>query len=265
MLVGCLAAALAAPTVGPWGAVVVAALAGAAVNALFAGVVAAGADQVVAGTGMVLVGIGLTGSIFRHVQLSGFGGELLPTLPWGPLELGALALVPLVGWFLAHTRAGLVIRACGENPEAAAAAGASPLRVRAVVLIAAGALVGLGGAALVLRASGSFVEGMTRTRLPRPGPGAAGKVAAHPRGGRRPAHRRRHRRPVPPPRPRPGRRVLPSPAGPALPGDPARPRRGTPRPPRRPGRPRQALSAAEVGRTCSPGCSREPQRLWRGG
>jgi len=164
MLVGCLAAALAAPTVGPWGAVVVAALAGAAVNALFAGVVAAGADQVVAGTGMVLVGIGLTGSIFRHVQLSGFGGELLPTLPWGPLELGALALVPLVGWFLAHTRAGLVIRACGENPEAAAAAGASPLRVRAVVLIAAGALVGLGGAALVLRASGSFVEGMTAGR-----------------------------------------------------------------------------------------------------
>ena len=164
MLVGCLAAALAAPTLGPWGAVAIAVLAGASVNALFAGVVASGADQVVAGTGMVLVGLGLTGTIFRHVQVRGFGSELLPTLPWGPLEVAALALVPLVGWFLTRTRAGLVIRACGENPEAAAAAGVSPLRVRAAVLIVAGALVGLGGAALVLRASGSFVEGMTAGR-----------------------------------------------------------------------------------------------------
>lgn len=164
MLVGCLAAALAAPALGPWGAVVVAALAAAAMNALFAAVVAAGADQVVAGTGMVLVGLGLTGSIFRHVQVRGFGGELLPTLPWGPMEVLALALVPLVGVFLARTRTGLIVRACGESPEAAAAAGISPLRVRSAALVVAGALVGSGGAVLVLRAAASFVEGMTAGR-----------------------------------------------------------------------------------------------------
>ncbi len=164
LLLACLAAALGAVAGGPWWGLLWAAGAGVAANLVFAAVVALGADQVVAGTGMVLAGAGLSGTVFRHLQARGFTGALVPTLDWGALELGALALVPALWWFLFRTRAGLLVRACGENPDAAAAAGVSPVLVRTLVLAAAGGLVGVGGAALVLRASGSFVEGMTAGR-----------------------------------------------------------------------------------------------------
>ncbi len=164
MLVACLAAALAAPGLGPGWAVLVAAAAGTVANLAFAVVVVLGADQVVAGTGMVLVGLGFTGTVFRAMQARGFSGALVPTLPWGPLELGGLLLPLALVLVLGRSRIGLVVRACGESPEAVAAGGIDPRRVRVVVLAAAGALVGVAGAALVLRASGSFVEGMTAGR-----------------------------------------------------------------------------------------------------
>jgi len=164
MLVGCLAAALGAPVVGPWWAIALAAVAALAVNLLFAAAVVTGADQVVAGTGVVLLGAGLTGVVFRHLQTARATGVLLPTLPWGPLEIGGLCLVVAVMWFLKGTRAGLVLRACGENPDAVAAAGVSPVRLRLWVLACSGVLTGVAGAALVLRASGTFVEGMTAGR-----------------------------------------------------------------------------------------------------
>ncbi len=164
MLVACLAAALAAPVVGPWWAVAVAVVAGLAVNLLFAAAVITGADQVVAGTGVVLLGTGLTGVVFRYLQTTQTTGALVPTLPWGPLELGGLCLVAAVLWLLRRTRVGLLLRACGENPDALASAGVSPIRLRLLVLGCAGALTGVAGAALVLRASGTFVEGMTAGR-----------------------------------------------------------------------------------------------------
>lgn len=164
MLTACLATALAAPVTGPWWALLVGLATGVVANGLFAGVVVAGADQVVAGTGVVLVGFGVTGAVFRHLQARGFAGALVSTLPWGAVEVAGLAAVPLMAWFLARTRVGLVVRACGECPEAVAAAGINPVRVRLGALLAAGGLVGVGGAALVLRASGAFVEGMTAGR-----------------------------------------------------------------------------------------------------
>ncbi len=164
MLIGCFTAATTAPVIGPWGAVGVALLAGVLANSIFAAVVIAGADQVVAGTGMVLLSLGVTGAVFRHLQAAGFSGALVPTLPWGTLELGALGAVAVSAWFLARTHAGLVARACGENPEAVASAGTDPRWVRFATLAVAGGLVGVGGAALVLRGSGAFVEGMTAGR-----------------------------------------------------------------------------------------------------
>lgn len=164
MLVGCLAAALAAPVVGPWWAIGVAAAAALSINLFFAVAVATGADQVVAGTGVVLLGAGLTGVVFRHLQTAQSTGALVPTLPWGPLEIGGLGLVAVTLWVLGRTRVGLLVRACGENPHAVAAAGVSPTRLRLLVLACSGALIGVAGAALVLRASGTFVEGMTAGR-----------------------------------------------------------------------------------------------------
>jgi simple sugar transport system permease protein len=164
MLIACLAAALSAPVVGPWLALLVAAAVAMLANGLFATILIMGADQVVAGTGMVLVGLGATGVVFRHMQARGFSGALLPTLPWGVLEVGAVITVAAAGWLLTRTRVGLIIRACGENPAAVAAAGVSPVRVRVAVLSIAGALIGVAGACLVLRASATFVEGMTAGR-----------------------------------------------------------------------------------------------------
>lgn len=164
MLVACLTAALSAPVLGPWPAVLVAAVVAMLVNGLFALVIGMGADQVVAGTGMVLVGLGATGAVFRHMQAQGLSSALLPTLPWGGPEIAAVVAIGVVGWLLAHTRAGLIVRACGENPAAVAAAGISPVRVRMLVLALAGALIGIAGATLVLRAAGTFVEGMTAGR-----------------------------------------------------------------------------------------------------
>lgn len=77
--------------------------------------------------------------------------------------LGVLSIVPL-SVFLFRTRAGLTLRAVGENPQAAFAAGTDPDRVRMAAIIAGGALAGLAGAVLSLQQVGTFTDGMTAGR-----------------------------------------------------------------------------------------------------
>lgn len=67
-----------------------------------------------------------------------------------------LVIVPLAWWVLMRTTLGLNIRAVGENPEAADAAGVSVARTRYLALMIGGALMGLGGAFFTLAALGSF-------------------------------------------------------------------------------------------------------------
>jgi simple sugar transport system permease protein len=74
------------------------------------------------------------------------------------------ALVPASAWWLSRTRAGLSLRAAGENPEAVRASGPSPVRLQAGAVIFGSALGGLGGAALVLAQAGTFAEGMSAGR-----------------------------------------------------------------------------------------------------
>ncbi len=52
----------------------------------------------------------------------------------------------------------------GENPAAAFAGGANPLRIRALAVVASGALAGIGGAVLSLQQVGTFTDGMTNGR-----------------------------------------------------------------------------------------------------
>lgn len=75
-----------------------------------------------------------------------------------------LGLVPLSWWVLYHTNFGLAIRAVGENPEAADAAGINVFRVRYVALIVGGALMAVGGAFLSLAQLGSFSPGIVAGR-----------------------------------------------------------------------------------------------------
>ncbi|MCU0621570.1 MAG: ABC transporter permease [Gemmatimonadales bacterium] len=184
MLAGALAAAVGAAGAGPWAGLAFAALAGAALAALFAAVaIGARADQIITGTATTLGAVGLTGALYRTAFGAGGAGLSLPTFapvavpglaslplvgpalfaqPW-PTYL-ALALVPLLWGFLFRTRAGLALRAVGESPEAARAAGIPVRRTQAIATVVGGALAGVAGGTLVLAQVGTFTERMTAGR-----------------------------------------------------------------------------------------------------
>jgi len=73
----------------------------------------------------------------------------------------AFALLPLVHWVLFYSRFGLRLRACGENPHAADAAGISVQRTRYTAMIIAGVLCSFSGAYLSIVQSGFFLRDMS--------------------------------------------------------------------------------------------------------
>jgi general nucleoside transport system permease protein len=80
------------------------------------------------------------------------------------LTYAAFALTLAISVLLAKTQTGLMLRAVGENPEAAFTAGSNPVRVRMAAIVVGGALAGLGGAVLSLQEVGTFTDGMTNGR-----------------------------------------------------------------------------------------------------
>lgn len=89
------------------------------------------------------------------------GGGLLGH---NPLVYLALVLVPGVWWLLYRTRAGLRLRATGENPAMVDAAGLSVKGLRYAALAGNGLLCGLAGSTLVLAQNANFVPNMTAGR-----------------------------------------------------------------------------------------------------
>lgn len=184
MLAGALAAALGAGAGGPWAGVAAAALAGLAVAALFAAVsVGAGVNQILAGTAVTLMCVGLTGTVYRRAYGYGGPGLTIPTLK--PLPLPGLSRIPLIGeslfaqpaptylgflavpalwWLLYRTRAGLRLRAAGEAADLARAAGVRVRPLRFGATLAGGLFGGVAGASLVLAQVGTFAERMTAGR-----------------------------------------------------------------------------------------------------
>lgn len=171
MLIGALAATLGA--YGTHSAVIglfVAGGAGMLTALLFAGfAVRLAANQVVVGVVVNLLAIGLTGTVYR--ARFGNTGTFLSTaaLPHviaglDALTLAALAAVPVLWWWLERTRGGLELRACGEQAQAADAAGIAvgPLRTRALMF--GGAMAGLAGAFLSVGENNTFVPLMTNGR-----------------------------------------------------------------------------------------------------
>jgi simple sugar transport system permease protein len=73
----------------------------------------------------------------------------------------AFLLVPVVHWVLYHSRFGLRLRACGENPHAADAAGVSVERTRYAAMFVAGVLCSFSGAYLAIVQSGFFLRDMS--------------------------------------------------------------------------------------------------------
>ena len=170
----------------PWVGAGAAVLAGLTLAALFAGLaVWLGADQVVVGTAVNILALGLTGVFFRALpQLSGTtAAAFLPLSLFRQYDhsspaaqvasalfeqnaLGwlAWALVPLCWLFLFRTRSGLRLRAVGEYPAAADGAGVRVSRVRVGATLAGGALAGLAGAYLSIGYTNGFVENMSAGR-----------------------------------------------------------------------------------------------------
>ncbi len=110
------------------------------------------ADQVVSGIALNLVALGLVTFLLEEIFGSSAMSAPAPALPrWAghsPLSWIALAAPFAVHFVLYKTAWGLRVRAVGENPRAAAAAGIDVLRLRAICVVGSGALAGLGGAAL---------------------------------------------------------------------------------------------------------------------
>jgi ABC-type uncharacterized transport system permease subunit len=135
-------------------------------------------NQVATGLALTLFGSGLSAFLGRDLvgqsvaPLPPLALPLLSDLPFvGPLLFrfdamvyASLVLVAVVGWMLARTRVGLLIRAVGEAPHSAHAIGMPVVKLRYATVLAGGALAGLGGAYLSLALTPMWVEGMTAGR-----------------------------------------------------------------------------------------------------
>ncbi|HEX2525650.1 MAG TPA: ABC transporter permease [Geminicoccus sp.] len=180
MLVGAVVGFMVAATTGitPFG-FVAAALAGMAAAAIF-GVLALNlmTNQVATGLALAIFGGGLAafiGQSWVGIPLPGMElpfPEPLRQIPFvGPVLFGhdwlvylSILLVAGVAWFLRRTRAGLTLRAVGENQESAHALGYSVLKIRWLATLFGGAMAGIGGGYLSLIYTPQWAEDMTAGR-----------------------------------------------------------------------------------------------------
>jgi simple sugar transport system permease protein len=146
-------------------------------------------DQIISGTVINILAIGVTGYMRRQFMINQGGGQstlpsldtlianaglpelaaqlkavplLGPTLFTGkPIFLTMLLLVVVTHIVLFYTRWGLRTRAVGENPRAADTVGINVKRVRYSNVMISGMIAGLGGAWFSLETVGKFDDGMT--------------------------------------------------------------------------------------------------------
>jgi len=180
MLVGAVAAFATAVATGSLVLAVLAAMiAGMLVSLLF-GLMTLSlmSNQVATGLALTIFGIGLSafvGKDFIGIPISSLGPLHIPGLSdlplvgpvvfgQDPLVYASVALTVGVSWFLYRTRAGLVVRAVGENHTAAHAIGYSVIGIRYLCVLFGGAMSGLAGAYLSLAYTPMWVENMTAGR-----------------------------------------------------------------------------------------------------
>lgn len=151
------------------------------------------ADQVVTGTGINIMFLGLPAVLSGALFLSSGSTPQVPkdyllptvyqllvkirnhTIPGGvpqwriltdvsTITVLALLVVLVTAYVLYRTPFGLRLRAVGENPEAADAAGVSVNKIRYLGVMLSGALAGIGGAYLSIGQSSLFTRNMTAGR-----------------------------------------------------------------------------------------------------
>jgi len=160
-------------------AILAGALAGALFNMVFAFlVITRRANQLASGLALMFCGVGLSaliGSPYIGSQIAGLREIRIPVLVDAPLVgtilfqqdvlvYAAVPVVVLAWWALFFTRWGLSLRAVGENPTAAFAAGKNPHALQYQALFIAGLLGGIAGAHLSLGPAKTWAEWMTAGR-----------------------------------------------------------------------------------------------------
>jgi general nucleoside transport system permease protein len=137
------------------------------------------AEQGISGIGFVLFGMGMSELLFQRLvgtpkSIDGFSSIHIPVLSDVQfLSLGqiffshnllvyiAFALVPISSYVLNRTSLGLMIRAVGQNPEAADAMGVNVTRIRYITVTFGGIMSGLAGASLSIALLQIFQQNLT--------------------------------------------------------------------------------------------------------
>jgi len=179
MLLGAIAGfAVTVYTGNPWMGVIGAGIAG-ALGGLFFGVFVLGlnSNQVATGLALTILGTGLSSLIglsFVGRIVMPFGSIFPPELAkdpilkvifgYSPIVYFALIMVFVVMWFLKSTRAGLILRAVGENDHSAHSIGYSVVGVRYLAIAFGGAMAGIGGAYFSMVITPMWAERMTAGR-----------------------------------------------------------------------------------------------------
>ncbi len=162
----------------PWLGIMAAAIAGASVSMIFAFLtLTLSANQVATGLALTIFGAGfsaLFGKPFTGKPIDIFGSIFPPALSehpylrvlfdYSPLVYFSLFMVFAIWWFLQKTRAGLILRAVGENDHSAHSIGYSVLGVRYGAIAFGGAMAGIGGSCFPLILTPQWVEGLTGGR-----------------------------------------------------------------------------------------------------
>jgi general nucleoside transport system permease protein len=179
MLVGAITAFIVLFTTGNhYLAILCAAAAGVAASMIFGFLtLSLSANQTATGLALTIFGTGFSalagqGYSARPVTLLGplFPAELASHPIWrvlfgySALVYFSLALVVAVWWFLKKTRAGLILRAVGENDLSAHSIGYSVVGVRYAAVAFGGAMAGIAGACFPLLLTPQWAERMTAGR-----------------------------------------------------------------------------------------------------
>jgi simple sugar transport system permease protein len=184
MLAGALAGVAGSSYAGSWMGILAGGVVGGLLGALMGWVVLrGGANQIVVGIAISLLGFGMSTYLYELWQPSGRSSVIAPLAPTlnvpaltsiplagevvfhqSVLTYVCLALIPLTTWALRNTRFGLAIRAAGDDPSAALLRGVDVVQTRFLALVLGGVLAGVAGASITVGYLGSFTDSVTAGR-----------------------------------------------------------------------------------------------------
>jgi len=179
MLIGAVTGfAVTSATGSPWLGVLAAAMAASASSMIFGFLtLSLSANQVATGLALTIFGGGfsaLAGKAFLGKTIPPFTNVFPPELAqdpilkvffgYSPIVYFSLVMVVAVAWFLKSTRAGLILRAVGENDLSAHSIGYSVVGVRYAAVAFGGAMAGIGGCTFSMVLTPMWAEGLTAGR-----------------------------------------------------------------------------------------------------